>query len=170
MKNQTTFQPDYEQLYHALNRRRGEELFLLKRIALNIAGLMHTFESTDRLVADCAEMQVEPLPVSLDQYIHTFLWKLDSRCQQKRYKDMWLTLKIMVQEGESFKTMTNIYARTAKEANTTPDRIERSVRSYRKAVKESNTTYYRDNLAIFNGSNASFCWNAVRILRQESPH
>jgi hypothetical protein len=163
---QTSSQPNYEELYHALNNRRGKELILLNQIAARVAGLMYTFQATDRLVADYAERQKKP-PSSLDQHVHAFLWKLDTRSDLRRYKDAWITLKIMVQEGDSLKTMTEIYARAAQEVNAVPDRIERSVRAFRKAVEESNAAYYRENLAAFNESNASFCWNAARLLKQE---
>jgi hypothetical protein len=165
MSSQSSVRPDYEQLYRILKRRRGEELFLLKKIALNVAGLVDTFESTDSVAADCAEKQDDPPPPAVDQYIHAFLWKLDPRYQQKRYKDTWLTLKVMLTEGENLKTMTDIYAKVAEEANATPDRIDRSIRSYRKAAAESDAAYSRENIAEFNESNASFCWNATRLLR-----
>lgn len=172
---------DYEQLYHLMNQRRGEELQKLEELSRQVAYLVDMFVETDRQVAHGAETQSEPdLMIvtggkesgsdssrTLDSQIDAFLLRLDHRFHLKRATTARTALKLLFLEEESVKSMGALYAKTAELTGGTVSSVERNLRSYREALKEAATDFYRANLAQYNINNAEFYWNALRVLKQD---
>ncbi|MDL2233086.1 hypothetical protein LJC63_05840 [Ruminococcaceae bacterium OttesenSCG-928-L11] len=168
---------DYEQLYHLMNRRRGEELRQMEAFREAYDALLDAFIETDRQLADCAERQSEPvleaisshykLLDSVDRQIDAFLFRLDHRFHLKRVAAARAAMQILAMDEEKISSMGILYEKVAEVIGVTKYGAERNLRSYRKAVAEANTDFYRLSLAQHNTNNADFYWNALRLFKQE---
>ena len=168
---------DYEQLYHLMNRRCGEELRQMEAFREAYAALLGTFIETDRQLSDCAERQSEPvleaitggykLLDSVDRKIDAFLFRLDHRFHLKRVTAARAAMQILVMDEKGISSMGILYVKVAEIIGGTKFGAERNLRSYRKAVAGADTDFYRLSLAQHNTNNAEFYWNALRLFKQE---
>ena len=168
--------PDYERLYHLLNRRRGLELTRLAAAEQALAALKADFHETDRMAEHAAETQGEPAlqilpgggsPTDPDSRIDSFLFRLDSRLHLKRAAAARAAMRILLEQGDKPLVMTTLYRQIVEQIGGTTAGAERNLRSFRQGAEEMDTEYYRAHLAGYNSNNAEFYWNARRVLRAE---